>query len=101
MRALAISAYEAGEPAVAACAANRQETARPCNLRREARPYGFGARTGGGRYRPDDLGRNRRMNKEDVKRRRGAPLATPTGLGANATQDISGAMNAVLADMFA
>ena len=41
------------------------------------------------------------MDKEDVKRRRGAPLATPTGLGANATQDISGALNALLADMFA
>jgi starvation-inducible DNA-binding protein len=28
-------------------------------------------------------------------------LATPTALGANATQDISGALNAVLADVFA
>jgi starvation-inducible DNA-binding protein len=41
------------------------------------------------------------MNREEVERRREAPLATPTGLGVNATQDISGALNAVLADMFA
>src|SRR5919205_3906522 len=41
------------------------------------------------------------MNKEEVKQRRKAPLATPTSLGANATQDISGALNALLADLFA
>jgi starvation-inducible DNA-binding protein len=30
-----------------------------------------------------------------------APLKTPTGLGPDATRDISGALNALLADMFA
>ena len=40
------------------------------------------------------------MNK-DVKERRKAPLQTPTDLGDNARRDISGALNAVLADMFA
>jgi len=37
----------------------------------------------------------------DVKARRGADLATPTDLGDNATKDISGALNALLADTFA
>src|SRR5215468_5485684 len=37
----------------------------------------------------------------DVKSRRAAALATPTDLGANATKDISGALNALLADVFA
>lgn len=41
------------------------------------------------------------MNEQDVKKRRMAPLRTPATLGANATQDISGALNALLADMFA
>jgi starvation-inducible DNA-binding protein len=40
------------------------------------------------------------MNK-DAKERRKAPLATPTDLGSNATRDISGALNALLADVFA
>lgn len=38
---------------------------------------------------------------KDLKARRAAPLATPGGLGANAVKDISAAMNALLADMFA
>ena len=37
----------------------------------------------------------------DVKNRRKAPLATPTILGPEATQNISGALNALLADVFA
>src|ERR1700680_4896239 len=41
------------------------------------------------------------MNVEDVKLRRMAPLKTPTGLTPNATQDISGALTILLADMFA
>src|ERR671930_1081359 len=41
------------------------------------------------------------MNEQDAKKRRMAPLHTPATLGANATQDISGALNALLADMFA
>src|SRR3954464_15025532 len=37
----------------------------------------------------------------DLKKRRKAPLATPTDLSAAATRDITGAMNGVLADVFA
>src|SRR6059058_2517181 len=37
----------------------------------------------------------------DLKKRRKAPLATPTDLSAAATRDIAGAMNGVLADSFA
>ncbi len=37
----------------------------------------------------------------DLKARRKAPLATPTDLKAAATKDISAAMNAILADVFA
>jgi starvation-inducible DNA-binding protein len=36
-----------------------------------------------------------------LKRRRSAPLATPTDLKAAATKDIAAAMNAILADVFA
>jgi starvation-inducible DNA-binding protein len=36
-----------------------------------------------------------------LKRRRSAPLATPTDLKAAATKDITAAMNAILADVFA
>jgi starvation-inducible DNA-binding protein len=39
------------------------------------------------------------MNK-DVKERRKAPLTTPTDLGDNARRDITGALNALLADVF-
>src|SRR3954454_6808638 len=38
---------------------------------------------------------------KEVKARRKAPLDTPTGLGADAARDISGPLNALLADMFA
>src|SRR6516164_7965970 len=41
------------------------------------------------------------MKANDAKARRAAALNTPTDLGANATKDISGAMNAMLADVFA
>ncbi len=37
----------------------------------------------------------------DLVKRRNAPLATPTDLKGNATQDIAAAMNGVLADVFA
>ena len=40
-------------------------------------------------------------NKQDLALRRKAPLATPTDLKATATRDITGAMNAILADVFA
>src|SRR5882672_11614241 len=41
------------------------------------------------------------MNARDAKARRTAPLDTPTDLGSDATKDLSGALNALLADMFA
>ena len=41
------------------------------------------------------------MTADTVKTRRTAPLRTPTNLGSNATKDISAALNALLADMFA
>lgn len=37
----------------------------------------------------------------DLRRRREAPLATPTDLTPSATKDVTGAMNAILADVFA
>jgi starvation-inducible DNA-binding protein len=36
-----------------------------------------------------------------LRQRRIAPLSTPTGLGANATRDITAALNPLLADVFA
>jgi starvation-inducible DNA-binding protein len=41
------------------------------------------------------------MNVREAKTRREAPLGTPTDLDANAVKDIAGALNALLADMFA
>ncbi|HZT49203.1 MAG TPA: DNA starvation/stationary phase protection protein, partial [Hyphomicrobiaceae bacterium] len=41
------------------------------------------------------------MNVKEAKSRRTAPLDTPTSLTSNATRDISGALSALLADMFA
>jgi len=37
----------------------------------------------------------------ELKRRRGAPLATPSDLHADATRDVAAALNAILADVFA
>src|SRR6202022_4330711 len=42
-----------------------------------------------------------KTNREDLLRRLSAPRATPTDLKRSATQDIAGAMNAILADVFA
>jgi starvation-inducible DNA-binding protein len=42
-----------------------------------------------------------RSQSQKLKERRQAPLATPTDLTTEATRDISGAMNAILADVFA
>jgi starvation-inducible DNA-binding protein len=42
-----------------------------------------------------------KSKKEDLVHRLSAPLATPTDLTAAATRDIAGAMNAILADVFA
>jgi starvation-inducible DNA-binding protein len=41
------------------------------------------------------------MNDKSAANRRAAKLATPTSLGKAATRDISGALNALLADFFA
>ena len=41
------------------------------------------------------------MNTKDAKTRRMAPLRTPSNLTAKATKDITGALNALLADAFA
>jgi starvation-inducible DNA-binding protein len=41
------------------------------------------------------------MNDKTAASRRAAKLATPTSLGAKATRDIAGALNALLADFFA
>jgi len=38
---------------------------------------------------------------EELKERQRAPLSTPTDLSAEATRDITGALNAILADVFA
>ena len=39
--------------------------------------------------------------KSELRRRRETPLITPTDLGAQASADIAGGMNAILADVFA
>jgi starvation-inducible DNA-binding protein len=41
------------------------------------------------------------MSSKDAKARQKAPLNTPTGLGAAATKDIAGALNLLLADVYA
>jgi starvation-inducible DNA-binding protein len=41
------------------------------------------------------------VTKRDAKTRRTAPLLTPTGLGSQATKDVSAALNLLLADFFA
>src|SRR5881397_3451971 len=41
------------------------------------------------------------MSTAEVKSRRAAGLKTPTNLGVEATRDISGALNLLLADVFA
>ena len=39
--------------------------------------------------------------KQEIKARRGAPLKTPNDLGADARRNLTGAMNLLLADLFA
>ncbi|MGJ5176472.1 Dps family protein [Bradyrhizobium oligotrophicum] len=41
------------------------------------------------------------MDAVETKKRRAAPLQTPSGLGANAVRDVSGTLTALLADMLA
>src|SRR6202051_2221651 len=45
--------------------------------------------------------RNGSTKTAELRQRRDAPLTTPTDLTRSATKDIAGAMNAVLADVFA
>ncbi len=45
--------------------------------------------------------KNPTTKTRDLERERNAPLATPTDLAAAATKDITGALNALLADAFA
>src|SRR6266446_2949787 len=51
-------------------------------------------------YRPLSDG-GWKMSTAEAKSRRAAGLKTPTNLGAEATRDISGALNLLLADLFA
>jgi starvation-inducible DNA-binding protein len=45
--------------------------------------------------------RNGSTTTTELRQRRNAPLATPTDLTRSASKDVSGAMNAILADVFA
>jgi starvation-inducible DNA-binding protein len=51
--------------------------------------------------RPQQSVRGNSNRIRDLKQRQQSPLATPTDLSAAAVRDISGAMNAILADVFA
>ena len=42
-----------------------------------------------------------KSDKNDLKRRQGASLSTPTDLKPKGTRDIAGGMNGILADVFA
>jgi starvation-inducible DNA-binding protein len=46
------------------------------------------------------MAKNDSRKKDDLVRRRDAPLVTPTDLGAKASKNIAGGMNAILADVF-
>jgi starvation-inducible DNA-binding protein len=47
------------------------------------------------------MARNESYTREEAMRRRRTPLITPSDLGAKASIDIAGGMNAILADVFA
>ncbi len=49
----------------------------------------------------NDMAKMASGKRSELKTRRDAPLITPTDLGAEASQDIAGGMNAILADVFA
>jgi len=51
--------------------------------------------------RKNNMSRNSSAKTSQLLREREAPLATPTDLTRSATKDITGAMNAILADVFA
>src|SRR5438093_1154687 len=48
-----------------------------------------------------NMRRNNSTKTAELRQRRDAPLTTPTDLTRSATKDIAGAMNAILADVFA
>jgi len=50
---------------------------------------------------PSKLKNSNSRKAADLRQRREAPLRTPTDLTRSATKDISGALNAILADVFA
>jgi starvation-inducible DNA-binding protein len=47
------------------------------------------------------MAKNEPNKLADLRKRRAAPLITPTDLGAQASKNIAGGMNAILADVFA
>jgi starvation-inducible DNA-binding protein len=47
------------------------------------------------------MAKSKLRSRSDVESRRKAPLVTPSDLGAKASMDIAGGMNAILADVFA
>ena len=47
------------------------------------------------------MAKNESSKHDDLAHRRDAPLVTPSDLGAKASQDIAGGMNAILADVWA
>src|ERR1700719_4738105 len=49
----------------------------------------------------ENMKRNNSTKTSELRRRREAPLTTPTDLTRSATKDITAAMNAILADVFA
>jgi starvation-inducible DNA-binding protein len=49
----------------------------------------------------NNMRRNGSIKTAELRQRRNAPLSTPTDLTGSATKDIAGAMNAILADVFA
>src|SRR5712692_825242 len=71
------------------CMAPRRRNSRTMSCRRR-------------RFRTRSLAcRRQHMNVKHAKALRAAPLETPTDLKSNAVQEISGALNILLADMFA
>src|SRR5437763_2415981 len=51
--------------------------------------------------RTNNMRKNGSTKTAELRQRRDAPLTTPTDLTRSATKDIAGAMNAILADVFA
>ena len=47
------------------------------------------------------MAKNESKKQSDLKRRRAAPLVTPSDLGAEASENIAAGMNGILADVFA